>query len=124
MVEEIYREIILDLYQHPKHKRQMENPSHAGKALNASCGDSGVLYLHIQDSTIVDASWEGDGCAISTAAMEVFVELLFNKSLNEVKKISMSDLLNIFEMQSISPGREKCLSLPLKAIASIKKMDK
>lgn len=119
MTQDLYREVLLDLYEHPQFKKKLHKVTHTAQAVNASCGDEGTLFLHIENEKILDVGWQGQGCVISTVAMETVCALLINKEVSELAQLDRQQLLKELELESLAPGREKCLLLPLRALEKI-----
>ena len=122
MSDDLYRELILDLYQHPAHHGELPLATHVGEASNASCGDAGTVWLKVEKNHVAEAKWSGGGCAISTASMEVVVDSLVGKSLADISQMNRGFVLHQLGLTDISPGREKCLTLPLRAIQELKEI--
>lgn len=122
MSDALYRELILDLYQHPSHRGEFPECTHAGVATNSSCGDSGILRLKIRNGLIEKVLWQGSGCAISCASMEVVADFLEGKQFSEIHHVNKADVLHRLGLEEISPGREKCLFLSLRALSNLKEI--
>ena len=90
--EELYKENILDNYKNPRNKRQLTTCSAKLHELNPVCGDEITMYLEIKDNKIVEASFEGHGCAISQASVSMLTEKIKGMSLEEVKKLNEDDI--------------------------------
>ena len=78
------------------------------------CGD----FLHIdlktdEQGVITDAKFEGHGCAISMASADMLLESLIGKTIEETKKLSKQDILDMLGIE-LSPVRLKCALLSLK----------
>lgn len=85
--DELYQEIILDHYKMPRNFFVMED-SHCHKnGYNPLCGDNFTIYLKIDNKIISDISFQGQGCAISTASTSMMTDLLKGKTLSEAKKL-------------------------------------
>ena len=54
---------------------------------NPLCGDRVTVYLAVEGDRIADVSFEGRGCAISTAAASLMTEVLKGKSIEDAKKM-------------------------------------
>ena len=53
-----------------------------GEAENVSCGDSGELFILLDDNNkVIRVSFQGEGCAISQAGMAMLTEYIINKSI-------------------------------------------
>ncbi|PJF39881.1 MAG: SUF system NifU family Fe-S cluster assembly protein [Chloroflexi bacterium] len=113
---DMYRENILDHAQNPRHHGLLENATIDHEEDNPLCGDHIHLTLRVsEDGTILEAGWEGDGCAISQASASMLTEEIVGKTLEEVRAI---DKQHIFDMLGIplSMNRVKCALLSLKVL--------
>ena len=82
-VRELYQDIILDHGRHPRNFRALEHPSHVAQGHNPLCGDRVTVYLEIAGGRVKDVSFDGRGCAISTASASLMTEILKDKTLAE-----------------------------------------
>jgi len=80
---ELYQEIVLDHGRHPRNLRKLEHPSHFAQGHNPLCGDRVTVYVEMDGDRIKDVSFEGRGCAISTASASLMTEVLKGKTLAE-----------------------------------------
>lgn len=115
MSSDIYKDIILDYYRHPRNFGDLQDPDVRAKDSNPLCGDIIEMQLKIKDGKIDDLRFKGRGCAISQASASMLTELAKGKTLEEVKALSKADILN---MLGVDPGptRIKCALLGLKVI--------
>ena len=70
---DLYKEEVMDHYEHPRNEGELECPDMQGKDSNASCGDMIQFYIKLEGKSdkgkvIADVKWKGIGCAITTAA--------------------------------------------------------
>ena len=86
-LRELYQDIILDHGRHPRNARKIEGPSHFAHGHNPLCGDKVTIYLKIAGDRIEDVSFEGRGCAISTAAASLMTEILKGKTIAEAETL-------------------------------------
>ena len=86
-LREIYQEVIFDHYRTPRNCRALAGANHKAEGYNPLCGDKVVVYLKIDDGVIRDASFEGVGCAISTAAASLMTEALKGRRIGEVEDL-------------------------------------
>jgi nitrogen fixation NifU-like protein len=86
-LRELYQDIILDHGQHPRNKHPMEAPSHFANGHNPLCGDKITIYLKMAGDRIEDVSFEGRGCAISTASASLMTEILKGKTEAEAQQL-------------------------------------
>ncbi len=84
---ELYQDIILDHGRKPRNFHAMAHPSHFAHGHNPLCGDRVTVYLDIEGNRIKDVSFEGRGCAISTASASLMTEVLKGKTLEEAKEL-------------------------------------
>ena len=128
-LRELYQELILDHNRRPKNRRAIAGANHRAEGYNPLCGDRVTVYLSVKDDCIVDASFEGSGCAISTASASLMTEAVTGKTLAEAKElfsrfhglvtgeegyaddIDSLGKLAVFSGVSQYPARVKCATL-------------
>jgi nitrogen fixation protein NifU and related proteins len=87
-LRDLYQEVILDHGRHPRNHRHPPEANAQARGQNPMCGDQLTVYLTLgADRRIVDAAFEGRGCAISTASASLMTELLQGKSEAEAKAL-------------------------------------
>jgi nitrogen fixation protein NifU and related proteins len=86
-LRELYQDIILDHGRHPRNFRPIEQATHTAKGHNPLCGDRVTVYLTLDGDRIADVSFEGRGCAISTASSSLMTEVLKGKTLAEAQAL-------------------------------------
>ncbi len=109
---DLYSEIILDYYKHPRNKGEMAACDAQAEEHNPLCGDKIKVQLQIENDQIIKAQYSGEGCAISQAATSMLTEHIEGKTLEEVKSMETQDILDLLGLD-ISPGRIKCALLGL-----------
>ena len=82
---QMMREIIMDHYNSPLHKKTPENPN---SFLNIrmdsdSCIDDITLYLKVENDVIKETYFDGVACAISTSSTDILCDLCLGKSVND-----------------------------------------
>ena len=113
--DDLYRENILEHYQHPRHKGEIENPDITYEDANPLCGDKLRMDFRIKDGRIAEVRFNGVGCAISQASASMLCEEVEGKSLEDVKQISREDVLEMVGIP-LGPVRLKCALLALKTL--------
>lgn len=132
-LRDLYQEVILDHRRSPRNFRVPPDATHKAEGFNPLCGDELVVYLKLDaaegGTTIVDAAFKGQGCAISTAAASTMTEAVKGRSRADVEALFDAyhglvtgqhcaleapvelDKLAVFEGVSEFPMRVKCATL-------------
>lgn len=113
---ELYTEAIVDLAKNPLNRHSIEHATHTGSGINTTCGDHVRLYLLLEDGFVKEASWEGDGCAISIASASVLTEELKGKRVEELSAFDKDTLMELMEIPTLGPARVKCLTLSVETL--------
>ena len=87
MVDDLYQETILDHSKRPRNFHVMADANRHAEGYNPLCGDKLRLYLKVENDVVQDASFEGSGCAISTASASLMTESLKGKTRGEALKL-------------------------------------
>ncbi|MBP9818019.1 SUF system NifU family Fe-S cluster assembly protein [Candidatus Shapirobacteria bacterium] len=117
-MDDLYKEIILDHYQSPNNRGKLVGAVEAGEA-NMTCGDSLKLYVKLADGIIEDAKFDGGGCAISMAAIDLLLDEVIGKKLTDVQKMSGKQIEEMMGV-TLTPSRKKCAYLGLEVLKKIK----
>ncbi len=126
-LRELYQEVIFDHYKKPRNCHVLDTANHHAEGHNPLCGDQITVYLKIEDGIIKDLSFEGSGCAISTASASLMTEALKGKRIDEVEHlfqdfhhmvtdaepVEHSDLGKLEALAGVRefPARVKCATL-------------
>ena len=86
-LRDLYQETILDHTKRPRNKRAMADANRTADGHNRLCGDKLKLFVKVEGGRIIDAAFEGSGCAISTASASMMTETLKGKTLAEAEKL-------------------------------------
>ena len=86
-LRELYQEVIFDHYKRPRNFRALPGADCHAEGHNPLCGDRVTVYLKTRDGVIDDVSFEGSGCAISTASASLMTEILKGKPLADVERL-------------------------------------
>src|SRR5215467_11970751 len=87
MIDDLYQETILDHSKRPRNHRPLQEANRKAEGYNPLCGDKLKLYLKMEGDIVQDASFEGTGCAISTASASLMTESLKGKTREEAMKL-------------------------------------
>ncbi len=126
-LHELYQEVILDHSKRPRNFRVLEGADRQADGYNPLCGDKVRIYLKLEDNRIRDISFQGSGCAISTASASLLTETLKGKTPQEAEALfsNFHDMvtgkrptngqplgkLEVFSGVSEFPARVKCATL-------------
>lgn len=83
----LYQEMILDHSRRPHNFRFMPAADRQAEGFNPLCGDRVRLYLKLEGDRISDASFQGSGCAISTASASILTDTLKGKTRTEAESL-------------------------------------
>ncbi len=114
-MDQLYREAIIDYYKHPRRKGHLAKPDVHYHDTNPFCGDEVTIELKVEDGVVVDAAFDGRGCAISQASASMMMEDVIGMSVDELKEWGKEEVLEMLGIE-IGPVRLKCALLPLKAL--------
>lgn len=135
-LEELYSEIIKDHNMSRHNKHGLGNSSISVPGRNPSCGDEIELSLRVEDGKIADASYTGDGCAISQASVSIMIDLVRGRTLEEAEalcslfldmirkgEMSQEEMGKLEEAAALAgiakmPARVKCATMPWHTLKS------
>ena len=108
MDQELKRQIILDNYTNPFHKETKESDFLKANSNNVSCIDDINIYVKIDNDKIIDAYFDGEACAISTASAAAASALISTRPTEDPPKKAAGPFLQ----RSMHPrtDRSKCTS--------------
>ena len=86
-LRELYQQVILDHHKKPRNFRKLEGANHTANGHNPLCGDKITVYIKVEDGVVRDISFQGTGCAISTASASMMTESLKGKTQAEVEEL-------------------------------------
>ena len=140
MMDELYREVLLDHHRSPRHKTPLDRFDAEASGKNPSCGDEVTLRLAFDGDCVADVSVATRGCAIATASGSILSELVVGRSREGVRRLAdafrevmhsddgeLDDDLDPGDLEVLTgvrkfPVRVKCALLPwitlLEAVAA------
>ena len=124
---QVYEDMILDHNRAPRNfMRKPQDPVCSAHGFNPICGDEFNVYLQIENDIIKDASFDGSGCAISTASASLMTDAIKGMPVADARAL-FSDMqnmltgggeldsayakLNILSGVRLYPTRIKCATL-------------
>jgi nitrogen fixation NifU-like protein len=75
-IRDLYQEVVFDHNRNPRNFRVIDDATRQIDGFNPLCGDRITLYLKLHDGVIEDVSFQGKGCAISTASASIMTEVV------------------------------------------------
>ena len=86
-LRELYQEIIIEHSKRPRNFRPQVGAAHKAEGFNPLCGDSVTVFVELDGDVVKDVSFQGSGCAISTASASVMSECLKGKTRAEAERL-------------------------------------
>jgi len=115
-MDELYRDQILDHYKRPHNFGRLDDFDLEFEDNNPFCGDEQHVYIKLdEDDRVSEISFQGQGCAISTAATSLLTDELAGKSRDELLQLPKEFVLELLGID-ISATRLKCALLGLKVV--------
>jgi nitrogen fixation protein NifU and related proteins len=128
-IRDLYQELILDHGRRPRNFRALAGANRQAVGHNPLCGDKLRLYVRVEDGRLRDVTFEGAGCAISTASASLMTEAVKDLSEAEARALferfhevvtghgaaglpAAGEKLAAFAGVSEFPVRVKCATLP------------
>ncbi|MGB9679542.1 MAG: Fe-S cluster assembly sulfur transfer protein SufU [Minisyncoccia bacterium] len=133
-LNQLYSEVIMEHYENSPNRKELKDATHKERGLNPLCGDDIILYLKINGDIIEDASFTGQGCAISQASTSMMIDLIKGKTKEQAlvltqefidmihkKDVNLDDLEDAQVLKGVSdfPARVKCALLSWKTLKDI-----
>ncbi|MGH9445725.1 MAG: Fe-S cluster assembly sulfur transfer protein SufU [Terriglobia bacterium] len=128
-LRDLYQEVVVDHSKRPRNFRKIEGAERTAQGYNPLCGDRVAVYVKLDGKRLSDVSFEGSGCAISTASASIMTESVKGKTIEEANAMfeGFHDLvttgnasssygaplgkLEVFSNVSNYPARVKCATL-------------
>lgn len=86
-LRELYQEVIFDHNRQPRNCRKLGDANRCAEGFNPLCGDQLTVYLKLNEGVINDVTFEGNGCAISTASASLMTEALKGRTEAEARAL-------------------------------------
>ncbi len=126
-LRDLYQEVIFDHNRNPRNFRAMDDADRQIDGFNPLCGDRITLFIKLTGNKISDASFQGQGCAISTASASLMTDIVKGQTEDEAQNlfslfhkmatgehVEMDDLGKLAVLAGVCeyPARVKCATLP------------
>ncbi|MCK6479225.1 MAG: SUF system NifU family Fe-S cluster assembly protein [Planctomycetes bacterium] len=128
MLDDLYRELILDHYRSPRGAAPLERTDRRAEGQNPLCGDECTVSLRLDGEKVLQVGFRGRGCSISVASGSMMAGEIEGLSLAEVRRLEASvksmlqgkgrdpslDLGDLEALEGVArfPVRVKCALLP------------
>jgi nitrogen fixation NifU-like protein len=86
-LRDLYQEVILDHNRRPRNFGPLPAADHTAEGANPLCGDRIKVFLKLAGDRVAEVSFEGAGCAISTASASMMTEALTGKTVAEANAL-------------------------------------
>jgi nitrogen fixation NifU-like protein len=106
-------EFLMDHYENPRNKGEIENPEVNVSGGNPGCADIITVQTRFDANGRVEAaSWDGTGCTISRAAASYVIEQIQGKTIEEIEAMTFEDLIDQLGREVVMT-RPTCATLAL-----------
>ena len=125
---DLYQEIILDHNKRARNYREMPGCTCSAEGNNPLCGDEVKVFVRLDNDTLSDVAFQGQGCAISRASASMMTGKTKGRTAGEARALSgqVRDMLlgpeaepprELGDLAALSgvrkfPARIKCAMLP------------
>ena len=86
-LRELYQSVILDHDKRPRNFGPLEGANRSANGFNPLCGDKVTVHADVQDGVVKSVSFEGSGCAISTASASLMTQRVEGMSIIDFEKL-------------------------------------
>jgi nitrogen fixation NifU-like protein len=87
-LDDLYREVILDHYSHPRNKGELPDPDISVEGANPLCGDELSIFVKLDGGRVAEVRFTGRGCSISQASASMMTEQIKGKTLEEARALT------------------------------------
>lgn len=86
-LEALYQETILEHNRRPRNFRALDNATGHAEGKNPLCGDHVTVWVRVDGDRIAEATFHGQGCAISKASASLMTAAIAGKTRVEAQTI-------------------------------------
>mgnify|MGYP001617160115 CR=1 FL=1 len=115
MTEPLYRPHILAHARNPQYRGVVLDATHRADEANPACGDRCRITSKVENDAIIEARFDGDGCALSTAATSILLEEMTGKPVADVTKMTDETFLALLGVD-VTSGRLDCALFGLRTL--------
>ena len=89
----VYSDKTIDMFLRTEDNRKIDSPDGFAR-ITGSCGDTMEIFLRVDNSVIVDSSFQTDGCNPSKASGGMVAHMAKGKSIAKIKTLTPQDILD------------------------------
>lgn len=130
-LDDLYRRVIMDHYKKPRNRGTFDADAVTIALNNPTCGDRISLQLLLDNGTVKDARFTGEGCSISMSSASMMTEAVKGKTLEEAlnladrfsamvkgEEVEFDEYEDIEALSGVNkfPARIKCATLAWNAL--------
>ncbi|NMM53763.1 Fe-S cluster assembly sulfur transfer protein SufU [Paenibacillus aquistagni] len=130
-LDDLYRRVIMDHYKKPRNRGTFDADAVTIALNNPTCGDRISLQLILDNGTVKDARFTGEGCSISMSSASMMTEAVKGKTLEEAlnladrfsamvkgEEVEFDEYEDIEALSGVNkfPARIKCATLAWNAL--------
>jgi len=115
---DLYKDLIIDHGINPRNKYVLSYFTNSSTGFNHLCGDKFDIYINLKNDILIDLSFTGIGCSVSTASASLLTLLLKNKSLHFSEDLFIYFIKIIKDENSICYDEVYC---DLNVLANVRK---
>ncbi len=86
-LRDLYQEVIIEHSKRPRNFHPLDDPARSAQGYNPLCGDEVEVFVKMDGDTVSEVSFQGSGCAISTASASVMTETLKGMSAERAEAL-------------------------------------
>ena len=138
-LDDLYQEVILDHYRHPRHFAELAEGAALVDEENPLCGDHLKLDAHVAEGKLTEVKIHCQGCAICTASASLMAEAVNDQPLDAIRRkaagflallrgegaANEDELGDLMALRGVAefPLRVKCATMPWHALeAALKRL--
>jgi len=109
----MFTEEVLKRFRNPKNAGELKDYNGKGISGDPKCSDVIELYVKFNNNKVIDAKFKVFGCPGAVSTIDVFIDLIKGKNIEEGLKITEEQISNA--LGGLPTSHKHCSSLPLEA---------
>ena len=87
-LDDLYKEVILDHYKSPRNKRALPGATVSLHKNNPLCGDEITIHARLDNGSVAEIAFEGQGCSISQASASMLTEAVAGRRIPDAAMLA------------------------------------